>query len=334
MNVHFQASENKRDVSEEKYSLYGKLVLATGSANPGLAQEIADYLGVELLDRHVTQFANGNTFVRLNDSVRGSDVFWIQPTAAPTNDNLMELLIAIDTLKRDSAGRITAVVPYYGYGRSDKKDEPRVPITARLVADLLSVAGADRVLMMDLHAGQIQGFFSVPVDDITAGHMLAQYVLDKNIDKGVVVSPDLGSAKKARNFAIALDWPLALIEKRRTLDGQTTRVMNLIGEVEGRDVVIVDDEIDTAGTMCNAARFVVESGARRVYALATHGILSDPAMERLAEAPFEEVVVTNTVAVPPEKQIDKLKILSVGPLLGEVIYRIHLGESVGAMFNE
>ncbi|MCB0216135.1 MAG: ribose-phosphate pyrophosphokinase [Caldilineae bacterium] len=319
---------------DEPSSLYGRLVLASGTANRPLAEEIAGYLGVELLPVEVTQFANGNSFVRLAESVRGSDVFWIQPTAAPTNDNLMELLIALDTLHRDSAGRITAVLPYYGYGRSDKKDAPRTPITARLVADMLSVAGADRALMMDLHAGQIQGFFSIPVDDITASHLLAQYLLDKGLTEGVVVSPDLGSAKKARNFAMELDWPLALIEKRRSQDGSSTKVMNLIGAVEGRDVVLVDDEIDTAGTICNAARFVLDCGARRVYAMATHGIFSPPAIERLRDAPFEEIVVTNTVLLPPERQLPNLTVLNVGPLLGEVIRRIHVGRSVGEMFDE
>ncbi len=318
----------------EPSSLYGRLVLASGTANLPLAEEIAGYLGEDLHPVEITQFANGNTFVQLGQSVRGSDVFWIQPTAYPTNDNLMELMIALDTLHRDSAGRITAVVPYYGYGRSDKKDAPRTPITARLVADMLSVAGADRVLMMDLHAGQIQGFFSIPVDDITAGHLLAQYMLDKGIQNGAVVSPDLGSAKKARNFAMEMDWPLALIEKRRSPDGSSTRVMNLIGTVEGKDVVLVDDEIDTAGTICNAAHFVLECGAQRVFAMATHGIFSEPAPERLRDAPFEEIVVTNTVQLPAHKSLPNLTVLNVGPLLGEVIRRIHVGRSVGEMFDE
>lgn len=316
------------------FPMYGRLVLCSGTANRPLAEEIARHLRTELLPVDIRQFANSNSFVRLGRSVRGSDVFWVQPTSAPTNDNLMELLIAIDTLRRDSAGRITAVIPYYGYGRSDKKDEPRVPITARLVADMVSVAGADRVLMMDLHAGQIQGFFSIPVDDITAAHLLAQDVRRRGMRDGVVVSPDLGSAKKARNFAIEVDWPLALIEKRRSSDGSHTRVMNLIGEVEGRDVIIVDDEIDTAGTIVNAAHFVLSRGARRVFAMATHGIFSDPAIERLRDAPFEEILVTNTVHIPPEKQLPNLRVLSVGPLLGEVIYRIHVGQSVGEMFDE
>lgn len=314
--------------------LYGRLVLCSGGANRPLAEEIAAYLQTPLHPVEVTQFANSNTFVRLERSVRGCDVFWIQPTHAPVNDHLMELLIAIDTLRRDSAGRITAVVPYYGYGRSDKKDQPRVPISARLVADMISTAGADRVLMMDLHAGQIQGFFTIPVDDITAQHMLADWVKAAGIENGVVLSPDLGRAKDARNFAAEVDMPLALIEKRRSKDGSTTEALNLIGEVAGRDVVIVDEEIDTAGTMVRAARFVKENGARRVFALATHAIFSPPATERLADAPFERIVVTNSVPIPPERRLPNIEVLNVGPLLGEVIRRIHLGISVGEMFNE
>ena len=327
-------STARSTLGDERDLLYGRLVLCSGSSNRPLAEEIAAYLKTPLHPVEVTQFANSNTFVRLDRSVRGCDVFWIQPTHAPANDNLMELLIAIDTLRRDSAGRITAVVPYYGYGRSDKKDQPRVPISARLVADMISTAGADRVLMMDLHAGQIQGFFTIPVDDITAQHMLADWVMKADIQNGVVLSPDLGRAKDARNFAAEVDMPLALIEKRRSKDGSTTEALNIIGEVEGRDVVIVDEEIDTAGTMVRAARFAKEQGARRVFALATHPIFSDPATERLGAAPFERIVVTNSVPIPPEKQLPNIEVLNVGPLLGEVIRRIHLGISVGEMFNE
>jgi len=314
--------------------LYGRLVLCSGTANPALAEEIAAYLGTKLTPCDIIQFPNSNTFMKLQQSVRGSDVFWIQPTSPPTNDNLMELLIAMDMLRRDSAGRITAVVPYYGYGRSDKKDQPRVPITARLVADMLTTAGANRVLTMDLHAGQIQGFFTIPVDDITAQHMLAAWVRAQGIADGVVVSPDLGRAKDARNFATEVDMPLALIEKRRSRDGRSTEALNLIGDVAGCDVIMIDEEIDTAGTMVRAANFVRQEGARRVFALATHAIFSPPAMERLAEAPFERIVVTNSVPLPPEKRLDNIEVLSVGPLLGEVIRRIHYGRSVGAMFNE
>jgi ribose-phosphate pyrophosphokinase len=331
-----RVQEPRHDSGDERgaFQLYGDLVLCSGTANLQLAEEIATYLGRRLCTREVTQFANQNTFVRLEQSVRGSDVFWIQPTAPPTNDNLMELLIAIDTLRRDSAGRITAVVPYYGYGRTDKKDQPRVPITARLVADMLTVAGCDRLLTMDLHAAQIQGFFSIPVDDITAQHMLADYVRKMDLANAVAVAPDIGRAKDARNFAMEVDVPLAIVEKRRSRDGSRTEVLNLIGEVEGKDVLIIDDEIDTAGTMCRAARFVVEQGAVSVYALATHGIFSPPSIQRMADSPFREIVVTNSVHVGPDKELDNLTVLSVGPLLGEVIRRIHLGLSVGAMFNE
>jgi ribose-phosphate pyrophosphokinase len=316
------------------YQLYGDIVLCSGTANIPLAEEIALQLGRELCPRSITQFANGNTFMRLGRSVRGCDVYWIQPTSPPTNDNLMELLIAIDTLRRDSAGRITVVVPYYGYGRTDKKDEPRVPITARLVADMISVAGADRVLTMDLHAAQVQGFFSIPVDDITAQHMLADYIRDKRLRNAAVVAPDIGRAKDARNFAEQLDLPLSIVEKRRSRDGSRTQVLNLIGEVDGLDAIIMDDEIDTAGTMTRAAAFVRDEGARDIYAVATHGILSHPAYDRLAAAPFREIVLTNSVEVPPDRRLPNMTILNVGPLLAEVIRRIHMGVSVGAMFNE
>ncbi len=314
--------------------LYGRLLLCSGTANQPLAEEIATYLGTALHPVEIRQFANSNTFVRLGQSVRGCDVFWVQPTSGPVNDNLMELLIAIDCLRRDSAGRITAVVPYYGYGRSDKKDQPRVPITARLVADMLTTAGADRVLTMDLHAGQIQGFFHIPVDDITARHHLADWVKAAGIDNGVVLSPDLGHAKDARYFADEVDMPLALVEKRRSKDGRNTEALNLIGEVDGCDVLIVDEEIDTAGTIVHAAEFAIQRGARRVFALATHAIFSPPAVERLRTAPFERIVVTNSCHLPDAKRLPNIEVLSVGPLLGEVIRRIHTGQSVGAMFNE
>jgi ribose-phosphate pyrophosphokinase len=319
---------------QSDYKLYGKLVLLSGTANPGLADEIAAYLECALMPREIKCFANDNTFVKLGASVRGADVFFIQPTCPPTNDHLMELLIAIDALRRDSAGRITAVVPYYGYGRSDKKDQPRVPITARLVADMLTVAGADRLLTSDLHADQIQGFFSIPVDDVTAQHMLADHVKKLGITNGVVVSPDLGNAKDARNFADEIDMPLALVEKRRSRDGSLTEVLNLIGDVEGKDVLLVDDEIDTAGTIVRAAKFVKARGAARVYAMATHGIFSPPAIDQLRDAPIDEIVVTNTVPIPPQKRLPNMRVLSMGELLGEVIRRIHTGQSVGEMFNE
>lgn len=323
------------NLQPEMAQLYGRLALCSGTANPDLALRIAAYLNTELLPVEINRFANGNTFVRLGSSVRGADVFWIQPTCPPANDNLMELLIAIDTLRRDSAGRITAVLPYFGYGRSDKKDQPRVPITARLVADMLTVAGANRVLTMDLHADQIQGFFWIPVDDITAQHQLADYVRRRGLNQNaVVVAPDLGQAKDARNFAQEVDLPLALVEKRRTRDGSRTEVLNLIGEVEGRDVILVDDEVDTAGTMVRAAQFVKTRGARNLYALTTHPIFSPPAITRLQGAGFTEIVVTNTVPLPADHGLDNITVLDVGPVLGEVIRRIHAGQSVGEMFNE
>jgi ribose-phosphate pyrophosphokinase len=318
-------------------SMYGKLALYSGTANPALAQEIAQALGIALSGADVFKFPNDNIFIRLHGSVRSRDVFIVQPTCPPVNTNLMQLLIFIDTLKRDSADRITAVMPYYGYGRSDKKDQPRVPITARLVADLITVAGADRVLMMDLHAGQIQGFFKVPVDDITSQHLLVEHLKTRDLSQATVVAADLGGAKRARNFAEELGVPLALVEKRRSQTGtgaSKARPLNLIGEIEGRDAIIYDDEIDTAGTVTEAANFLRSAGARRILIVATHAVLSDPATERLRSAAIEEIIVTNTVPIPDRKLLPNMTVLSVGPLLGEVIRRIHYGISVGEMFNE
>jgi len=325
--------------------MYGEIALFSGNGNPLLAQQISQALAVPLCPADVFKFANQNIFCRLKTSVRGKDVFIIQPIApsfdengnmASVNDNLMELLIMIDTAKRDSAGRITAVVPYYGYGRTDKKDQPRVPITARLVADMLTVAGANRFLTLDLHAGQIQGFFSIPVDELTAFYLLSDYMRDKNISNGVVVAGDIGATKRSRNFAQALDLPLAIIEKRRVQqeDGSSARVLNVIGEVKGKNCVIFDDEIDTAGTMVEAMTYLKQESAGDIYACVTHGVLSDPATQRLREAPVKEVVITNTVALPPHKRFEKLTCLSVAPLIAEVIRRIHLGISVGELFNE
>jgi ribose-phosphate pyrophosphokinase len=315
--------------------MYGELAIYSGTANPELAEEIAQYLGVPLGGRDIIQFPNENLFVRLHSSVRAKDVFVIQPTGnSPVNQNIMELLIMIDTLRRDSAGRITAVVPYFAYGRTDKKDQPRVPITARLMANLITVAGADRFLTVDLHAGQITGFFDIPGDEITAFHLLSDYFIEKNLEDVVIVAPDIGASRRARNFAEKLNAPLAIVEKRRSLDGKKTAMLNLIGEVAGKNAIIFDDEIDTAGTLTQAAHFLVEKGARDIYACATHAILSPPATERLREAPLKEIVVTNTVRIPPEKRLPNMTILSIAPLLGEVIRRIHLGISVGALFNE
>ncbi len=325
--------------------MYGEVAIFKGNGNPGLAQEISQALAVPICPADVFKFPNQNIFCRLQASVRGKDVFIIQPIAnswdeegkfASVNDNLMELLIMIDTAKRDSAGRITAVVPYYGYGRTDKKDQPRVPITARMVADLIITAGADRFLTVDLHAGQVQGFFNIQVDETTAFHMLSDYIKDKNIPNGVVVAGDIGATKRSRNFAQALDLPLAIIEKRRQQlkDGSKAQALNIIGDVKGKNCILYDDEIDTAGTMVQAMDFLKEQAAKDIYICATHPVFSDPAVERLIDCPAKEVVVTNTIALPPQKRFDKLTILSIAPLLAEVIRRIHLGISVGELFNQ
>ncbi len=319
--------------------MYEDLAIFSGTANPQLAREICDYLGLRLRGVDIFKFANDNTFVRLHSSVRGQHVFVIQPTCAPVNDNLMELLILMDALRRDSAGDITAVVTYFGYSRTDKKDQPRVPITARLIADMITAAGATGFMTMDLHAGQIQGFFTIPVDDITAFHMLSEYFIEKRLKDAVVVAPDVGATKISRNFAEALDAPLAIIEKRRERkEGRETEVVSLIGEVVGMNAIIFDDEIDTAGTVCDAANFLKTKGARDIYACVTHPILSRPGPERLNECDLKELVVTNTVPISEEKRQTmkdlKITVLSVAPLLGEVIRRIHLGISVGEMFNE
>lgn len=311
--------------------MYGTMRLFSGRANPPLAQRISEYLKVPLDEAEIFEFPNENIFVRLKKSVRAQDVFLIQPTCSPVNRNIMELLIMIDTLKRASAGRITAVIPYYGYGRTDKKDQPRVPITARLIADMITVAGANRVLTIDLHAGQIQGFFSIPVDEMTAMPLLVRYFREKAIPNPVIVAPDVGATKRARNFAQALDAPLAVIEKRRVGNKPTTRVLNLIGRVRGKNAIVVDDEIDTGGSLAGAFEILRKRGAQEIYACATHGVFSPPAVERLSALDFAEIVVTDTVLIPPEKRMRHLTALSVAPLLGEVIRRIHTGESVGAM---
>jgi ribose-phosphate pyrophosphokinase len=303
-----------------------------GNSNPELARKIARYLGMEPGKAEVFQFANENIFVKILDNVREKDVFLVQPTSHPVNQSIMELLIMIDAFKRASAGRITAVIPFYAYGRSDKKDQPRVPITARLIADMITVAGADRVLTMDLHQGQIQGFFNIPVDELTAVHLLSRYFIDKDLDDCVVVT-DLGFAKRARAFAELLNAPLAIIEKRRVGNLDRAELMNVIGDVKGKRAIIVDDEIDTGGTLVEIVRALEREGVTEMYACATHGILSDPAVERLRESSLREVVVTDSVPLMASKRIPKLTILSVAPLIGEAIKRIHRGESVGALFS-
>jgi ribose-phosphate pyrophosphokinase len=303
-----------------------------GNANPDLARKISRYLGSEPGQAEVFQFANENIFVKILDNVREKDVFVVQPTCRPVNQSIMELLIMIDAFKRASAGRITAVIPYYAYGRSDKKDQPRVPITARLVADMITVAGADRVLTLDLHQGQIQGFFNIPVDELTAVHLLSNYFRHKHLEDPVVVT-DLGFAKRARAFAELLDAPMAIIEKRRVGNLDRAELMNVIGDVEGRRAIIVDDEIDTGGTLIEVVRALEREGVTEMYACATHGVLSDPAVERISDSTLIEVVLTDSVPLPASKRLPRITTLSVAPLIGEAIKRIHRGESVGALFS-
>src|SRR5262245_9942198 len=303
-----------------------------GNSNPDLSRKICRYLGVEPGKAEVFQFANENIFVKILDNVREKDVFLVQPTSHPVNQSIMELLIMIDAFKRASAGRITAVIPFYAYGRSDKKDQPRVPITARLIADMITVAGADRVLTMDLHQGQIQGFFNIPVDGLTAVHMLSRYFIDKHLEDLVVVT-DLGFAKRARQFAELLEAPLAIIEKRRIGNLDRAELMNVIGEVRGKRAIIVDDEIDTAGTLTETVHALEREGVTEIYACATHGVLSDPAIQRIEASSIRELVLTDTVPLPPSKRIPRITTLSIAPLIGEAIRRIHRGESVGALFS-
>jgi ribose-phosphate pyrophosphokinase len=265
--------------------------------------------------------------------VRGQDVYIIQSHSRPVHENIMEMLIAIDCMKRDSVGRITVVVPYMAYSQSDKKIEPRVPITSRLLADMIEVAGADRWMTIDLHAGQIQGFYKIPGDSLTAMHILSNYLREKNLD-AVVVTPDLGFAKKGRNFAAQLDLPLAFVEKRRIGDSNKREALTLIGSVEGKDVIIVDDLVDTGGSIKQAVNLVKESGAKDVYVTFTHPVLSEPAATRLAKLPIKEIITTDTIPIPPEKQLPNMTVLTVAKLLGEVILRSHEGRSVGELFNE
>ena len=313
----------------------GDLVLTSGRANPTLSQEIATSLGTRLAETDVTQFSDGEVFVQVNENVRGADVFVIQPTCYPVNRNIMELLIMIDAMKRASAFRITAVIPYYGYGRQDRKVQPRVPITAKLVADLITTAGADHVLTMDLHAGQIQGFFNIPVDNLFAAPILLQYFQDR-VAQGVwrdlvVVSPDAGGVERARAFAKRLGTSLAIMDKRRTAPNEA-KIMHVIGDVRGRDVILLDDIIDTAGTITQAAQALREEGARRILASCTHAVLSGRAIERLEQSEIEEVVVTNTIPLREEQVCKKVTVLSVAPLLGEAIRRIHTETSVSSLF--
>jgi ribose-phosphate pyrophosphokinase len=319
--------------------LYGNIKLFAGTGSPDLSQEIADYLGKPLCGRDIIEYPNENIFIRLHNSVRGQDCYVIQTTSSPVHYNLMELLILIQTLKLDSAGRITAVVPYLCYGRSDKKDKPRVPITARLVADMIQIAGADRYMTFDLHAGQIQGFFSIPGDVLRSFHLFENYLLDlaPHLHNPVVVTADLGFAKKGRPYADILHTGLAFIEKKRTTDIKNPRSMTVIGDVKDRDVILVDDEVNTGGSMVHAVEILTQHGARDIYMVFVHSILSSDAPQRLAALPVKQFITTNTVPIPPEKKAafgDRLVVLSIGPMLGEVIKRANEGRSVGAMFNE
>ncbi len=309
------------------------LKVFSGNAHPDLARDICQYLGIPLGQAEVFEFSNENIFVRILENVRGHDVFLVQPICCPVNKSLMELLIMIDAVKRASAERITAVIPYYGYGRTDKKDQPRVPITARLVADMITVAGASRLLTVDLHAGQIQGFFNIPVDELTALFLLQEYFEQKALPDLVVVATDLGITKRARDLAERLHSSLAIIEKRRVGNSDTAETMTVIGEVEGMPALLIDDEVDTAGSLSAAAVALKEHGAEIVYACCTHPILSGPAVERIAQSQIKELVLTDTVPVPEEKNIDKITVLPIAPLIGEAIHRIHTGLSVGAMFQ-
>ena len=314
-------------------SIIDELIVFTGNAHRDLTESVCRYLDIPLGQAEVFKFANDNTFVRIQENVRQRDVFIIQPTCSPVNDNLMELLIMIDACKRASAGRITAVVPYYGYGRTDKKDQPRVPITARLVADLLTAAGADRLLTVDLHAGQIQGFFNIPVDELTALPILTDYFKAQEISDLVVVAVDIGISKRARDVAERLHAPLAIIEKRRLGNEDHAEILNVIGEVEGKIALLFDDEILTGGSVVNAARALADQGVKEVFCCVTHPVFSLDAPELIAKSHFNEVVVADTIPLPPEKRNGKITVLPVAPLLGEAIYRIHKGLSVGDMFN-
>lgn len=309
------------------------VVILGGRSNPSLAKKIADYLGLELGKTLVSEFADGEIFVKIEESIRGSDIFIIQSTCNPSNQNLMELLIMIDAAKRASAERITAVIPYFGYARQDRKAEPRVPITAKLVANLITTAGADRVLTMDLHADQIQGFFDIPVDHLYAFPVFIDYLKENYEDIGdfVVVAPDMGGVRRARFLASFLDLNIAIIDKRRT-GYNVAEVMNLVGEVKGRNTVLIDDIVDTGGTVAKASKKLKEEGAKKVIVMATHPVLSGNAKEKLSDDAIDEIVVTDTIPIPEEKMLPKIKVLSVYKLFAEAIARIHTNSSVSSLF--
>ncbi|MCU0493199.1 MAG: ribose-phosphate pyrophosphokinase [Chloroflexaceae bacterium] len=322
-------------------SRFDEMRVFSGNGNLDLARAVCHRLGMPLGDATVTKFSNENIFVKLNESVREKDVFVIQSLSFPLSDRIMELLIMLDACKRASAGRVTAVIPYYAYGRTDKRDQPRVPITSRLLADMIQVAGAQQVLTVDLHAGQIQGFFSIPVDELTAMNILVRYFRDKHWDDAIVVSPDVGFAKRARNFAESLGVPLAIAEKRRVQnltqkDGQLSKpeMLNLIGDVRGKRCIIVDDEIATGGSILEVVQLLESQGAREIYACCVHAVFAADAVQRLKTSPICEVVTTDTLPIPLESRWDGLTILSVSTLLAEVIQRIHSGVSVDILFQQ
>ncbi len=318
-------------------NFHGKdIKLFAANSNIPVAKSIAEKLGLPLGDAEVSTFSDGEISVSINESVRGSDIFVVQSTCSPVNDRIMELLIMIDAFKRASAARITAVMPYFGYARQERKSKARDPISAKLVADLITAAGADRLLTMDLHAPQIQGFFNIPVDHLLGVPVLAPYFLQKfkdEIDDIVVVSPDLGSVTRARNFATSLGAPIAIIDKRRA-KANVSEVMNIIGSVEGKKVIIVDDMVDTAGTLCNAAKAILETGgATEVYACATHGVLSGPAIDRINNSVIKELVFLDTIPLPEDKKTDRIKMLSVAPVFSEAIERIYTDKPVSTLFG-
>ena len=315
-----------------KNGQFSEYKIFTGNSHPQLAEEISSVMGKPLGKSEVKKFSDGEIAVNLYETVRGVDCYIIQSTNDPVNDNLMEILIMIDAMKRASAGRINAVIPYYGYARQDRKAKARDPITAKLVADILVAAGADRVLTMDLHAAQIQGYFNIPVDHLLGMPVLVDYWKDKNIEDLVVVSPDHGSVTRARNLAQPLNCPIAIVDKRRP-EPNKSEIMNIIGDIEGKNCIIVDDMIDTAGTICNAGQALIDLGAKSVSACATHAVLSGPALERLEASPFDEVVFLNTIPIPEEKTLDKFKILSVAPLFAEAMLMIHNNDSVSKLFG-
>ncbi|HMO95617.1 MAG TPA: ribose-phosphate pyrophosphokinase [Tepidiformaceae bacterium] len=313
--------------------MYNDLAIFTGRAHPKLAEDIAHRLGRQLGKIDVFEFSNENIFVQFQENVRMRDVYLVQPFVSPVNTSIIELLIMIDAARRASAGRITAVIPYYAYGRSDKKDQPRVPITARLVANMLETAGAERILTMNLHAGQIQGFFNIPLDELNALYPVSAYFASQRLENYVVVATDVGGEKRARDLAVRLDLPLAIIDKRRSGNNEVAEAMHVIGDVQGRNCLILDDEISTAGTIVTAVNALRDNGAQEIIVSCYHPLLTGPSVERLKALDLREIVVTDSVPIPAAKQLPNLKVIPVSPQFGDAIGRIHSGQSVGALFQ-